>query len=207
LLVAGRQLPTKVFGVQVIVFLVIFSLATAGSLVCLSAELLLKFAARKAPSETVAMGSGRGGPAAPMPRVDPVLTFGWVLACYGAIALGLVSALPGALALERTMLAFALLCVGGLVGEIASTGTTARQPALDGDDEPPAERKPISLPLSVALMLTLNLTVAVVSAGQGLIEIVPPVTAPASAMTEELDPIVVIAMRHRDPLDPDTALF
>ena len=120
-------------------FLVLFSLAAVGSLVRLWADLVLKFVARKSRSETVATGPGRGASAASAPQGDPVLAFGFTLACYGAISLVLVSALPGALALERTCLVFAVLCVGGLLNEISST-TTIKAPAHDGDEDTPAQR-------------------------------------------------------------------
>ena len=186
-------------------FLVLFSLAAMGSLVCLWANLVLKFVARKSRSETVATGPGRGASAAAAPRADPVLAFGFTLACYGAISLVLVSALPGALALERTCLAFALLCVGGLLSEISST-TTTRPPALDGDEDAPAQREPLSPQLSLTLALMLNLAFAVVSAGQGLIQIVPPPKAVTVNRTQEMDPIIVVARRTDDSVNhqPDT---
>jgi len=184
----------------VIEFLVIFSVAAAGSLVRLSADPALKFVARKTQGATIATGPAGCESAGPGHQVDSVLTFGFILACYGAMALGLVIALPGPLALERTCLAFALLCVGGLVSEISCTGTTARPPSLDTDQDEPPQRKPISLRLSVALTLMLNLTFAVLSADQGLIGIAPPRAASASR-AQELDPIIVVARRTYDPLD------
>ncbi|HWJ36167.1 MAG TPA: hypothetical protein VNR70_12915 [Steroidobacteraceae bacterium] len=186
-------------------FLVIFSVATAGSLVRLSADLGLKFVARKTDSETIATGPGGVESAASGQHVDPVLAFGFVLACYGAIALTLVFMLPGALALERTALAFALLCVGGLVSEISCTGTTTQLPNLDADEDAAPPRKPISVRLSVALTFMLNLTLAVLSSGQGLIEIAPQKAGSASH-TQELDPIIVIAQRSHD-FDHHTAPF
>ena len=129
-------------------FLVLFSLAAMGSLVCVWANLGLKFVARKSRSETVATDPARGASAASAPHGDPVLSFGFTLACYGGISLVLVSALPGALALERTGLAFAVLCVGGLFSEISNT-TTTKQPTVDEDDDAPAEPEPLS-PLKVA---------------------------------------------------------
>jgi len=177
----------------VLEFLVLFSLAAVGSLVCVWASLLRGFVARKSRSETVATGPGRGASAASEPQGDPVLAFGFTLACYGAISLVLVSALPGALALERTCLAFAVLCVGGLLSEISST-TTVKPSTLDGDDDAPAEREPLSQRLSLTLALMLNLAFAVVSSGQGLIQIVPP-KAVAVNRAQEMEPIVVVARR------------
>jgi hypothetical protein len=184
------------------VFLVIFTLAAAGSLVCLSVHLALKFVACRTHGETFAMGLGRDESAASGPEVDPVLKFGFILSGYGAIALALVSALPGPLALERTALTFALLCVGGLIGEISSARTTAEVSSIGGEEDAPVFRSRRSAPrLSVALMLALNLAFAVLSSGQGLIEIVPPPKAGSSNQSPELKPIIVIAQRNYDPLD------
>jgi hypothetical protein len=184
----------------VLEFLVLFSLATVGSLVCLSADLVRGFVARKSRSETVATGPGRAASAASAPHGDPVLAFGFTLACYGAISLVLVSALPGALALERTCLVFAVLCVGGLLSEISNT-TTTKVPSLDGDEDAPAQREPLSPRLSLTLALMLNLAFAVVSSGQGLIQIVPPPKAVAVSRTQEMDPIIVVARRTDDSAD------
>lgn len=182
-------------------FLVIFILAAAGSLVCLSVHLALKFVACRTQGETFVMGLGRGESAASGPEVDPVLKFGFILSCYGAIALALVSALAGPLALERTALTFALLCVGGLIGEISSASTTAEVSSVSGEEDAPVFRKRSAPRLSVALMLALNLAFAVLSSGQGLIEIVPPPKAGSSTQSPELKPIIVIAQRNYDPLD------
>jgi len=184
----------------VLEFLVLFSLAAVGSLVCLWADLMLRFVARKSRSETVATGPGRGASAASAPHGDPVLAFGFTLACYGVISLVLVSALPGALALERTCLAFAVLCVGGLLSEISST-TTIKPLAPDGDEDAPAQRMPLSPRLSLTLALMLNLAFAVVGAGQGLIQIVPPPKTVAVNRTQEMEPIVVVARRTDDSAD------
>ena len=181
-------------------FLVLFSLAAVGSLVCLWADLVHKFLARKSRSETVATGPGRGASAASAPHADPVFAFGFTLACYGAISLVLVSALPGALALERTCLAFAVLCVGGLLSEISNT-TTTRPSTLDEDEDTPAQRKPLSPRLSLMLALMLNLAFAVVSSGQGLIQIVPPPKAVTENRTVEMEPIIVVARRTDDSAD------
>ena len=180
-------------------FMVLFSLAAVGSLVCVWADLVLKFVARKSRSETVATGPGRAASAASAPHGDPVLAFGFTLACYGAISLVLVSALPGALALERTCLVFAVLCVGGLLSEISNT-TTTMVPSIDGDEDAPAEREPLSPGLSLTLALMLNLAFAVVSSGQGLIQIVPPKPV-AVSRTQEMEPIIVVARRTDDSAD------
>jgi hypothetical protein len=184
----------------VLEFLVLFSLAAVGSLVCVWADLALKFVAGKSGGETVATGPGRGPSAASASRGDPVLAFGFTLACYGAISLVLVSALPGALALERTCLAFALLCVGGLLSEIATTAST-KPPAHDADEEAPAQRAPLSPRLSLTLALILNLAFAVVSCGQGLIQIVPPRKEVAVNRAQEMEPIIVVARRTDDSAD------
>jgi len=188
-------------------FLVLLSLTAAGSLACLWANLVLKFVARRTRSESVATGPGpgRGASAASAPCVDPVVAFGLTLACYGAISLVLVSALPGALALERTCLAFALLCVGGLLSEIAITATT-NPPAPDLDEGGPgadasAQHERLSPRLSLLLTLLLNLAFAVVGSGQGLMPIVPPAKAASAARTQEMDPIIVVARRTDDSAD------
>jgi hypothetical protein len=187
-------------------FLVLFSLAAVGSVMCLWADLVLKFVARKTRSEAVATDPGRGASAASAPQADPVLTFGFTLACYGAISLALVSALPGALALERTCLAFALLCVGGLLSEISST-TTTKPPTLDADEDAPAPRERLSPRLSLTLTLVLNLAFAVVSAGQGLIQIVPPPKTASANRTQEMEPIIVVARRTNDSADHQPEAF
>ena len=153
------------------------------------------------------MGPGRAASAAAPPGVDPTLTFGFIIACYGAIALVLVSALPGDLALERTLLTYALLCAGGLIGEISITGTTTRPQSLDSLDEQDAieggggKRKPISLGLSLALMVLLNLAFALLISAQGVIDIVPQPKSAAGGRAAELDTIVVIAERTPDPVE------
>jgi len=184
----------------VLEFLVLFSLATVGSLVCRWAELVLKFVARKTRSEAIATDPARATSSASAPPADPVLVFGFTLFCYGAISLALVSALPGALALERTCLAFALLCVGGLLSEISST-TTTRPPTLDEDEDAPAQREALAPSLSLTLTLMLNLAFAVVSSGQGLIQIVPPPKAVTVNRTQEMEPIIVVARRTDDSAD------
>jgi hypothetical protein len=184
----------------VLEFLVLFSLAAVGSLVFVSANLALKFVARKSRSETVATDPGRGSSAASAPHSDPVLAFGFTLACYGAISLVLVSELPGGLALERTCLAFAILCVGGLLSEISNT-TTTKSPASDEDEDTPPAREPLSPHLSLTLALMLNLAFAVVSSGQGLIQIVPPPKTVAADRAQEMEPIIVIARRTDDSAD------
>jgi hypothetical protein len=143
------------------------------------------------------MGPVRGESTALEPQVDPVYRFAFILACYGAIALALVTALPGALALERTGLAFAVLCVGGLIGEISSTRQTA---SLAPSEDASAPRKSISLRLSLGLMLALNLVFAVLGSGQGLLEVVPPAEAASANHSPELAPIIVVAQR-KEPIE------
>jgi hypothetical protein len=186
-------------------FLVIFSVAAVGSLVRLSADLALKLFVRKTQSETIAAGSGRSWVSPTLP-VDPALRFGFVLACDGALVLAFVSALPGELALERTGLTFALLCVGGLIGEICSSATAASMPEREADEHAAPQPVPTSRRLSVALTLILNLGVAVLCTDQGLIEIVPPKTL-GGARVEELDPVIVIARRSCDPLEERAASY
>ena len=185
-------------------FMVIFSVAASGCLVRLSTDLVLQFFARKVPSGTIATGPHHGHAPESQPKVDPLVTLSLTLTCYGAIALALVSALPGALAFQRTWLAFALLCVGGLIGEISRTGTSADSGAaesdLDADESEPEERSPGSVGLSVALMLALNLAVAVLSSGQGLVQIVPPPAPASDNQSTELEQIVVVARRGSDEL-------
>ena len=182
-------------------FLVLFSLAATGSSVCLTADLALKFFARKAHGATMATGPGRGASASSPPQADPVLTFGFTLACYGAISLALISALPGALALERTCLTFAILCVGGLINEIAGTTATGSAPSADTEEDTPVPSEPLSPRLAVVLTLVLNVAFAVASAGQGLIHIVPPAHTAGTVHPQEMDPIIVVAQRTDDPLD------
>jgi hypothetical protein len=186
-------------------FMVIFSVATVGSLVRLSAGLALKLFVRKPQSETIAAGSGRSWVSPALP-VDPALRFGFILACDGALVLAFVSAMPGDLALERTGLTFALLCAGGLIGEICSGATTARLPHLEAHERAAPQPVPTPRRLSAAWTLVLNLGVAVLCTGQGLIEIVPPKTLSA-ARVEELDPVIVIAQRSYDPLEERAAPY
>ena len=173
-----------------------FSLATAGSVVGLSAPIAVRFLARKTQSVTTAMGPVRGESTSLEPQVDPLYRFGFILACYGAIALALVTALPGARALERTGLAFAVLCVGGLIGEISSARQTA---SLGPSEEATAPHKPISRRLSLGLMLTLNLAFAVLGSGQDLLEVVPTAKAASAIHGQELAPIIVVAQRKEPP--------
>jgi len=188
-----------------LVFLTTYLLAAAGSLVCSSVHLVLKFVACKRQDDTIAVHLGRGESAVSEPFVDPVLKFGCIISCYGAIALGLVSALPGPLALERTMLAFACMCVGGLIGEIASTRTATELPNLDLDEAAQERRKRTALRLSLALTMTLNLAFALLSTGQSLIEIVPPPEAGHAAREPQLEPIIVIGQRSHNPIGENTA--
>jgi hypothetical protein len=184
--------------------MVIFSVAAFGCLVRLSTDLIVQFFARKVPSGTIATGPHHGQAAESQPQVDPWVTVGLTLTCYGAIALALVSELPGTLAFQRTWLAFALLCVGGLIGEISRTGsgvdTGSAESDLDADESESEERTSGSVGLSVALMLALNLTVAVLSSGQGLVQIVPPPVPASDNQSTELEQIVVVARRGSDDL-------
>lgn len=179
-------------------FLVIFSLAAAGSLIDSSVALAVRVIARRLQSETLTTGLDGAHPSGALPQADPVVTFGFIVGGYGAVALALVNDLPGPCALERTCLAFALLCVGGLIGEISRTGTTTTLPNLDAHSDSPPQRKPISLPLSAALTLVLNAAFAVLSYGQGLIDIVP-----MRASAEHVQPasplLVVAAPRPQHP--------
>ncbi len=185
---------------MVVEHIVLFSLTTVGSLVCFWADPLVKFLARKTRSEAIAANPGRGLSAAAVPHGDPVFAFGFILACYGAISLALVSALPGALALDRTCLTFALLCVGGLLCEISSSSST-RMPAGEAGEDAPPRREPLSPRLSLMLTVVLNLAFAVAGSGQGLMQIVPPPPAVKAARAVEMEPIVVVARRTEDSAD------
>ena len=179
-------------------FFVIFALAGSGSLVCVLSEFTLRRIAAATQGETIVAGPSRAKACAASPHVDPVLIFGLILACNGAIALALVSEFPGPLALERTCLTFAMLCVGGLIREISRTGTTRQSPNLDLDADSPPIRSPFSRRLSLSLMLMLNLSFAVLSTGQGLIEIIPPRRALNANHAQQLEPIIVLAQRSHD---------
>jgi hypothetical protein len=183
-------------------FMVIFSVAASGCLVRLSTDLVVQFFARKVPSGTIATGPHHGQAPVSQPQVDPWVTVGLTLTCYGAIALALVSELPGTLAFQRTWLVFALLCVGGLIGEISRTrsGVDAGSAESDLDADESEERTSGSVGLSVALMLALNLAVAVLSSGQGLVQIVPPPVPASDNQSAELEPIVVVARRGSNDL-------
>lgn len=170
--------------------LVIFSIAAAGSLVRWSADAALRRFAIKEARETVGTVSKFAWSSVSLGTVDPIVRVGFILACYGAIVLVLVSALPGELALQRTGFAFALLCAGGLVGEISGAGVT--QP----DAERPGRK---SRSLSLALVLTLNFSIALLTAGRGLIPIVTP--ADTAGYTDSLAPVVVVARRNHDALE------
>jgi hypothetical protein len=175
--------------------MLIFSLAAAGCLVRLTTDLVLQVLARRVSSGTLANGPNHGSTQESRSKADPVVALGLTLTCYGTIAMGLVSELPGEFAFQRTGLVFALLCVGGLVGEISRTGTTTAAPDGDADEREPVERTPTSVGLSAALMLALNLAIAVLAGGQGLVHIVPP-PAPAVGQSAELEQIVVVAKRE-----------
>jgi len=191
-------------------FMVIFSVAAFGCLVRLSTDLIVQFFARKVPSGTIATGPHHGQAPESQPQVDPWVTVGLTLTCYGAIALALVSELPGTLAFQRTWLAFALLCVGGLIGEISRTGsgvdTGSAESDLDADESEAEERTSGSVGLSVALMLALNLAVAVLASGQGLVQIVPPPAPASDSQSTELEQIVVVARRGSADLNNSTFL-
>ena len=180
-------------------FLVIFLIVAAGSLVRWSIDMAFKRLAIRATRETLEVVSKGAWTGVPAGGVDPIVRVGFILAGYGAIVLALVSAVPGALALERTALAFALLCAGGLVGEISGAGVTPQ--TSESDDVPPrAERGgETSRPLSVALALTLNVSIAWLTAGQGLIPLVP--HAATTRYPDRLDAVIVVAKRTHDPLD------
>ncbi len=183
-------------------FMVIFSVAASGCLVRLSTDLVVQFFARKVPSGTIATGPHHGQTPESQPQIDPWVTVGLTLTCYGAIALALVSELPGTRAFQRTWLVFALLCVGGLIGEISRTrsGADAGCAESDLDADESEERTSGSVGLSVALMLALNLAVAVLSSGQGLVQIVPPPAPASDNQSAELEPIVVVARRGSSDL-------
>ena len=175
--------------------LVLFSLAAMGCLARLALDLAMQFFARRVPSGRIAMGPSQGQ-AVPA-KADPTVTLGATLGCYGAISMALVAALPGELAFQRMWFAFALMCVGGLIGEISRARTGASPADVDAEEWEPEEHAPASVGLSVALMLALNLAVAVLLSGQGLVQLVPP---PASAgnAPAQLDQIVVVARRGSD---------
>jgi len=181
--------------------LVIFSITAVGSLVRWSANIALRRFANSDARATVGVATKGDWGNPSTGAVDPVLRVGFTLACYGAIVLVLVSALPGALALERTCFAFALLCAGGVVGEIAGARATAQaSTAEDEPDEDPADSYGrTSRPLSVALALTLNVSIALMTAGQGLIPIVT--LSDSSGYTDRLEPVIVVAKRSHDPLE------
>jgi hypothetical protein len=179
--------------------LVIFSIAAVGSLVRWSADVALKHFATKEARETIQIPSRGAWGCPPMGAVDPVVRVGFILACYGAIVLVLVSALPGAFALQRTGFAFALLCAGGVIGEISGAGVTAQNPPPGDAQQEAARPRKASRPLSMALALTLNVSVALLTAGQGLIPIVT--LPPTPDYADKLEPVIVVARRSHDPLD------
>jgi len=178
--------------------LVIFSLAATGCLVHLAMDLAMQFFARRAPNRRIAVGPSHGQPSNPRVKADPTVTLGATLGCYGCVALALVAELPGALAFQRMWLAFALMCVGGIIGEISRAGTGAPAPDMDAEEREPEEHAPGSVGLSVALMLALNLAVAVLLSGQGLVQVVPPPVASIDGQPAQLDQIVVVARRGTD---------
>jgi hypothetical protein len=177
--------------------MVIFSLAATGSLVRLSVDFALQFVARKMAAETTASGPEHSEPQL---QADPLVAVGLTLSGYGALALGLILALPGELAIQRTWLAFALLCVGGLVGEICRTRSTAAPDDVEVDGDESYDGIPASAGLSMTLTLAMNLAIALLISGQGLVVIVPPAQPASEAQATELEPIVVVAGRGSDPL-------
>jgi hypothetical protein len=183
--------------------LVIFSITAVGSLVRWSANIALRRFAINDTRATVGVAAKGDWSNSSVGAVDPVLRVGFTLACYGAIVLVLVSALPGALALERTCFAFALLCAGGVVGEIAGARATAHASTADDDEQDdPGPADPYgrtSRALSVALALTLNVSIALMTAGQGLIPIVT--RSDTHGYADRLEPVVVVAKRSHDPLE------
>lgn len=178
--------------------MVMFSLAATGSLVRLSTDFALQFVARKMAATSTASGPEHS--AETQLRVDPLVAVGLALSCYGAIALGLILALPASLPIQRTWLAFAVLCVGGLIAEICRTrtGTAVVDPEVEDDES--YDGIPASVGLSMTLILTLNLAIALLISGQGLVLIVPPTRPANEAQATELEPIVVVAGRGADPL-------
>lgn len=179
--------------------LIIFSIAAVGSLVRWSADVALKRHAVRQARETVGSVANPAWSDIPFGSVDPILRVGFTLACYGAIVLVLVSASPGELALERTGFAFALLCAGGLVGEISSAGVTPQPPAVDEVQRDAEHARRTSRALAMALTLTLNASIAVLTSGQRLIPIVTLTSATAQAY--RLEPVVVVARRKHDALE------
>ncbi len=181
---------------------VIFLVATLGSLVRLFADLMLKVLAVKA--HVMAAGSDHNWTSPMVPLVDPVLKFGFIVACYGIIVISLLSAFPGALALERSALAFSLLGAGGLIGEIADSGTVTPTPSLEADSKVPARHRPVSrrltFALTAALTFVLNFGVAMLITGRDLVEIVPAEQL-LKAHVPELDAVVVVARRSYDHLN------
>lgn len=192
--------------------LVIFSLAATGCLVGLSMDLAMQFFARRVPRGRTVAGPGHGQAPETQSKVEPLVTLGATLACYGAIAAALVSELPGLLAVQRTGLAFALSCVGGLIGEISRTGSGTDKSDANSDEEANSdeggarERTPSSVGLSVALMLVLNLAIAVLVSGQGLVQVVPPRAPVIDNQSTELEQIVVVARRGTEDLSGSTFL-
>jgi hypothetical protein len=178
--------------------MVIFSLAATGSLVRLSTDFALQFVVRKIAAESTASGPGHA-PETQL-QADPLVAVGLALSCYAAIALGLILALPGDLPIQRTWLAFALLSVGGLVGEICRTRSAAPVADPEAEDDESCDGIPASVGLSMSLMLALNLAMALLLSGQGLVAIVPAAHSVSEAQAVELEPIVVVAGRGSDPL-------
>lgn len=177
--------------------MVVFFLAATGSLVRLSTDFALRLFTRKIGEESIASGPKHADETPSHP--DPLMAVGLTLSGYGAIALGLVLALPGELPVQRTWLAFALLCVGGLVGEICRTRDVACTADPEADDDA-QDGVPASVGLSLTLMLALNLAIGILLSDQGLVTIVPPGPPIAEGQAAQLEPIVVVAGRGSDSL-------
>jgi len=195
----SRQLLNIYLGASMAEAMVIFSITALGSLVRWSANIALRRLAMNETRATVGVAAKGDWSNPSAGTVDPVLRVGFTLACYGAIVLVLVSALPGALALERTCFAFALLCAGGVVGEIAGARATAQASPAEDTDEGADPFGRTSRTLSVALALTLNVSIALMTAGQGLIPIVT--LSDTRGYVDRLEPVVVVAKRSHDPLE------
>jgi hypothetical protein len=177
--------------------LVIFSVAATGCLTHLAMDLAVQFFARRMPSGRIAVGPGNGQASRSQAKADSTVTLGATLGCYGVIALMIVTELPGALAVQRTWLAFALMCVGGLIGEISRSGTCKAVEDADAEEGEEQEQIPGSVGLSVALMIALNLAVAVLMSGQGLVQLVPPSAPAVDNQSTQLEQIVVVARKGK----------
>ena len=103
---------------------------------------------------------------------------------------------------KRTCLAFALLCVGGLIGEISNTGLRTTVPGHEAPDDARLLPRRVPHRFSLTSTLILNLAVALLCQGQALIDIVPARDPHSSrGRAQELAPVIVVARRSHDPLD------